>query len=136
VSHKLVANMDILPTIAELTGVDLSAKPVIDGKSILAHLQHPDTASPSRQYFLYYFAGDRDGDGHPDLDAIRDADGWKLQILNMDGREIDQLFYLPNDIGTGTDVSLSHPEKVEELMNAARAIDAEIEAHVRPEWRR
>ena len=134
VNDTLATNMDILPTIAAITGADLAQYPPIDGNSILELLTDPDNSSPPTDYFVYYDSADDDGDSFPDLRAVRDAGGWKLQIENEAGEEVMELYYLPEDISTANDLSARYPEKVEELLNAAAAIDADVSAGIRAEW--
>jgi hypothetical protein len=71
--------MDILPTIAEITDIDITDYPPIDGSSILGLMSGPvNTRSPT-DYFVYYDSADDDddddGDGYPDIRAVRDARG-------------------------------------------------------------
>jgi len=134
VNDALATNMDILPTIAELTDIDVSGFPPIDGHSIVGLLTDPANASSPTDYFVYYDSADDDGDGYPDLRAVRDADGWKLQIENEAGVEVMELYYLPDDISTANDLSRQHADKVEELLTAAARIDADVTAGIRPEW--
>ena len=134
VNDTLATNMDILPTIAEILGIDTSDFPPIDGNSILGPMTDPVNSSPPTDYFVYYDSTDDDGDGYPDLRAVRDANGWKLQIENEAGEEVRELFYLPDDVSTATDLSSQYPARVAELLEAAERIDADISAGIRPEW--
>lgn len=135
VNDALATNMDILPTIAEISGIDISSYPPIDGNSILGLMTEPlNTTSPT-DYFVYYDSSDEDGDGFPDMRAVRDADGWKLQIENEMGDDVMELYYLPEDISTVNDLSARRADKVEELLRAAETIDADVSAGIRPEWR-
>ncbi len=133
-NDALVTNMDILPTIAALTDIDVSDFPTIDGHSIVGLLTDSDDTGSPTEYFLYYDSSDDDGDGYPDLRAVRDADGWKLQIENEGGDEVRELYFLPEDISTTNDLSRKHADKVEELLAAAARIDADVSAGIRPEW--
>jgi arylsulfatase A-like enzyme len=133
-NDALVTNMDILPTIAALTHIDVSDFPKIDGHSIVGLLTDPDGIGSPTEYFLYYDSSDDDGDGYPDLRAVRDADGWKLQIEDEAGAEVRELYFLPEDISTTNDLSQLHPDKVGELLAAAATIDADVSAGIRPEW--
>jgi arylsulfatase len=134
VNDKLATNMDVLPTIAEIAAIDISDNPPIDGHSILGLMTDPDNASSPTDYFVYYDSSDDDGDGYPDLRAVRDAEGWKLQMENESGDEILALYHLPEDISTMNDLSQRYGDKVQELLDAAATIDADVSAGIRPEW--
>jgi arylsulfatase A len=134
VNDELATNMDILPTIAEITGVDISAYPPIDGHSIADLMTDPTDSESPTDFFVYYDSSDDDSDGYPDLRAVRDADGWKLQIENEQGEEVMELYYLADDISTMDDRSARNPDKIAELLGAVARIDADITAGIRPEW--
>ncbi len=123
VCEKIVASMDILPTIAEITGTGLPKKP-IDGVSILPLLEGNDNVTPRNEFFYFYDGG---------LRAVRRGD-WKLQFPHRtrsytgvepgkDGHpgeynyiEVSQKLYnLKKDIGETTDLSHKFPKKVKEL---------------------
>jgi hypothetical protein len=68
VSHKICSAIDILPTLAKITGASLSENK-IDGVSILPLMEDKKNADP-RKVFYYYYENDQ-------LQAIRYGD-WKL----------------------------------------------------------
>ncbi len=125
VCNKLVCAMDILPTLAEITGAPLPEKK-IDGISILPLLEGDQEASP-RHVFYYYYQRNS-------LEAVQ-QDHWKL-VLPHRGRtyrgflpgkdgwpgptgiesiEQPELYNLRRDPGEWYDVSARYPEKVREL---------------------
>ena len=53
VSHQLAATIDILPTIASITGAALPARP-IDGVNIQSILEGDTCATPREEYYYYY----------------------------------------------------------------------------------
>lgn len=130
VSDALAANIDILPTIAELCGVDASKFPRIDGHSLADSLLRPETAGVPREYFLYY-----DSDGLM-LRAIRNAEGYKLRLYGEDNNtvRVTELYDLNADISESVDIADKYPETVAKLREVARETDNEIEANIRPEW--
>jgi hypothetical protein len=126
--------MDVLPTIAEIVGIDISENPTIDGHSIKALLEDPEnTESPTEHYVFWdFFAPFGGHDGGPD--AVRDAEGWRLQMRDQAGNEVTELYYLPDDISEENNIAGDNPEKVQELREAAAAIIADVQANARPSW--
>ena len=117
--------MDILPTLAAITGASLP-KNKIDGISILPLLLGDKTAAPRKEFYYYYQANA--------LEAVQ-SDYWKL-VLPHSGRtyrgfapgtngfpgqtgtetiESMQLYDLRRDPGEWYDVSKWYPAKVMEL---------------------
>ncbi len=128
VCEKLAATIDILPTLAAITGSDLP-KNKIDGVNILPLLQHEVGANP-RDHFYYYY-------GKNNLEAVRQG-RWKLVFLHeyrsyegvMPGqnglpgdyaqKNANQALYdLRRDPGERYDVSAMHPDVVEALTRLA-----------------
>ncbi|MDF1559350.1 MAG: sulfatase [Bacteroidales bacterium] len=68
VTDRLVAGIDILPTIVEATGAPLPEKP-IDGVSLLPLLKVNDTVIPRKTFYYYYRKNN--------LEAVTDG-RWKL----------------------------------------------------------
>ena len=118
VCHEVATAMDLLPTIAGLTGAALPADRPIDGHDISSLLRGEAGATSPTEQLLYY---SRKGK----LAGIRRG-AWKL-VLNG-----DQLYQLEHDIGEQWDVSADHGELVDELRDAARRMDAAITRGARP----
>jgi arylsulfatase A-like enzyme len=120
VSYEMSSLMDILPTIAYLTGTDLPRDRIIDGKNITELLFHPETAESPHAYFAYYLMDQ--------MKAIRVGD-WKLHLpldayidmwaKNLGPREA-KLYNLKEDPGESMDLALQYPEKVTEMLVLAR----------------
>ena len=55
--HELTSSMDVLPTIAKLTGADIPEDRVIDGKNLLPLLTNKTRKSPHE--FLFHYCGDQ-----------------------------------------------------------------------------
>ncbi len=130
--------IDILPTIAELTGAKLPTKK-IDGKS-MNHLMVGKTDLPPHHdaYYFYYKQNE--------LHGILSGDGrWKLYLphqyrslngrvgtddglpINYDQNLITQELYdLNNDISESTDVAAQHPEIVAQLLEHAELARQEL----------
>jgi len=131
VSNKLMAAMDILPTIVTLCGAELPKKK-IDGVEWTALLKGDDTQTP-RDEFLYYYRQNN-------LEAVRKGN-WKL-IFPHPGRSYEEnspgqdglpgiapeniafpmaLYNLERDPGERYDVSEQYPEVVKKLNKLAEA---------------
>jgi len=135
VCSEPVMTIDILPTVAGITGVPLPENK-IDGKDISALMEGIDAArSPHDALFFYY--------GRK-LNAVRSGK-WKLHLphgyrtLNdktpgMDGLQVDYeymwidtaLFDMENDKEETMNVAELHPEIVDSLANYARQIIREL----------
>jgi arylsulfatase A len=138
VSDAVVTTMDLLPTIAAITGAALPVAK-LDGKSVLPILERsPGAASPTDA--LYYYL-------RTELQAVR-MGHWKLHLPHtyetvlvpgVDG-VIGQddwvplplsLFDLDVDPGETTNLVDQYPDVVNQLMNAATTFDADIKANLR-----
>jgi len=123
VCERLAATIDLLPTIASLTGARLPAK-TIDGVDLTALLEGQADAAPRRDYAYYY---------DERLAAVR-RDAWKLVLpheyrsyLGVEpGRDGfpgpyakgtcgQELYDLAHDPGETRDVAAEHPDIVGEL---------------------
>ena len=125
VSNQLASTIDLLPTIAQITGAPLPEKK-IDGVDLGAILKGDLTVSPRRN-FLYYYRKNS-------LEAIR-RDQWKLVFKHPSRSYLDQapgmdgfpgpapenvmmneaLYDLRRDPGERYDVQAYFPEIVKEL---------------------
>lgn len=132
VTDRMASTLDILPTIAAITGAPLPGKK-IDGVNILPLLQNMEHANP-RNEFIYYYEGG--------LCAVRRGD-WKLilphRYRSYEGVEAGkdgmpgpyshgkaglELYNLREDIGESHDVAAACPAKVKELLAMADSVRA------------
>ncbi len=100
-SKQLIANYDILPTIAEIA--DFTGAIKTDGISFYKELL--DTPEQVEHKFIVYssFMGP----------TLITRDGWKIRTyLN---KEVFELYYLPDDFREENDLAEKYPEKLEEL---------------------
>jgi len=125
ICSRLATALDVLPTLAEITGAPLPDLK-IDGVNILPLMLGDKTASPRRDFYYYYQQNS--------LEAVQ-RDNWKL-VLPHKGRtyrgmkpgadgwpgptgietiEEAELYNLRRDPGEWYDVSAYYPEKVKEL---------------------
>lgn len=108
--------MDLLPTIADIAGVEVPGDRVIDGISMVEILNDPDEAVTPHAYFAYYLMDQ--------LKAIRVGD-WKLHLplehyIDMWAKDLGpreaRLYNLEEDPGEQRDLSAVHPDTLEQLM--------------------
>ena len=115
VSHEFATQMDILPTLAGIAGVELPHA-VIDGIDMWPLLSgHPERR---KQYeVFYYYAGGA-------LTALR-AKNWKLSLAppSPAGQTVTrpQLYDLGQDLRESNDLAAAHPEVVARLNDLAQA---------------
>ncbi|WP_422350025.1 sulfatase [Flagellimonas sp.] len=117
--------IDVLPTIAELTGADLPVK-TIDGKSAVKLLTGESEDSPQKAYFFYYRVNEMFGVRYGKWKLYfphryRTMDGQKPGKDGQPGdyRMIDleeiELYDVVNDVSETKNVADGHPEIVSEI---------------------
>jgi arylsulfatase A len=106
VSGELVTAMDLLPTIARITGAEVPGDRIIDGHDIWPILSGDENAKSPYEAF-YYYRDDR-------LQALRSGK-WKLHVFRPGTGATSILYDLEADIGETTDVSGQHPDVVRRL---------------------
>jgi len=129
----LASTIDLLPTIAALTGSPLPAGRVIDGMDISPLLK--GGSDSLRDEFLYYTS-------HGHIEGIRQGD-WKLLVKypqrdrapDLSARANTLLFNLADDIGEQRNLAAEKPEVVERLRRRMLEMDAAVEAGARPVWK-
>jgi len=118
VCREVVTSMDLLPTVAALTGAELAADRTIDGHDVSPLLFGEPGATSPTQHFIYYT-------GKGELAGVRRGP-WKLLF---DGPE---LFQVEEDVSEARNLAEKQPELVAELRALAENLDAEITASARP----
>jgi hypothetical protein len=130
VSRKMASTIDILPTVAAITGAPLP-KATIDGVNILPLLEGDESANPRDRFYFYYSA---------ELRAVREGT-WKRVYQHRTRSYVGvepgndglpgpyayptvptALYDLENDIGETTDVSAAHPDVVRRLDAVADSV--------------
>lgn len=136
VCNQLAATIDLLPTIARLSGSKLPKAHKIDGMDISGLFTGKLTASPRNEFIHYTSRGD--------LEGIRQGD-WKLLIKKprqqRNNNQANQtkppqimLFNLDVDLGETTNLAEEHPDVVERLTARMNKLDAEITKNARAPW--
>jgi arylsulfatase A-like enzyme len=146
VQKEPASSIDLLPTIAEITGASLPERK-IDGLSIWPLMRGEPGATCPHEGLLFYY-------GSGQLQAIRSG-RWKLHLphsyRSYEGVEPGKdgfpgkysqgkiglaLFDLRAEIGERTNVADAHPEVVERLQALAKRMNDEIQQNKRPPGRR
>lgn len=129
ICNQLASSIDILPTIASITGADLPALK-IDGVSILPLMMGEENISPRREFYYYYQTNSLEAvqrdfwklvlphQGRTYRDMKPGADGWPGPTGTETISE-PQLFDLRRDPGEWYNVAMYYPEKVKELLQLA-----------------
>ena len=116
VSNEIATTIDLLPSLAKLTGATIPIDRTIDGKNVLGVLLgEPGVKSPHKA--LYY-----------EVDGIR-RDNWKLV---MGKRKKPELYNLLKDIGEKNDLADKHPDIVQQLKSMLDAHAEQIIEDTRP----
>jgi arylsulfatase A-like enzyme len=112
VCDELATTMDVLPTVAQLTGAQPPRDRIIDGRPIAPLLTgEPGARTPHDRF--YYYRDDR-------LEAVRSGD-WKLHVHkpNWPPQSQAQLYNLRSDIGETKDLAAGQPAAVQRLQTLA-----------------
>ncbi|MCL5129188.1 sulfatase [Algibacter sp. L4_22] len=114
VSNEVASTIDLLPTIAHLTGAKMSDKPM-DGKNIWSLLSGVEKAkSPHEKDGFYYYLKN-------ELQAVRKGD-WKLRIT----KDCVALYNLRDDISESKNVAAANPKIVKKLQKMMTAFDEDL----------
>jgi arylsulfatase A-like enzyme len=106
ICRELATTMDLLPTLAHLTGAEAPRDRVMDGKDIRGLiLGEPDATSPHEAFYYYR---------QNNLNAVR-CGNWKLHL------DENLLYDLESDIGESVDRYHDHPDVVKQLSELADA---------------
>jgi len=143
VTDEVSSTIDLLPTIAQITGAKLPDHP-IDGLSILATMKDPKALSPHREVGYFYYKNNR-------VEAVR-LGKWKMRIgykraprkkkgqsrpkqpAGMTFSNVE-LYDLEADISESKNVAADQAETVAKLKSLVKAYDDDLKANKRPLWR-
>lgn len=118
VTDKVASTIDLLPTIASLTGAEMSDKP-IDGKNIWTLLSGSETAkSPHAKEGFYYYK-------ESTLEAVRKGN-WKLRIT----KDCVALYNLKDDISESNNVAAENQKIVKKLRKMMNEFDADLKKNI------
>jgi arylsulfatase A-like enzyme len=116
---EVVGTIDLMPTIAKLTGAELPADRTLDGHDVWPLLaDKEDAASPHDAYYYYRMNT---------LQSIR-VGPWKF---HMPGREPAELYNLAEDIDESDNRALEDADVAADMMARIKAFDEKLKEHVR-----
>lgn len=131
----VVATIDMLPTVARLTGSELPDANKIDGMDMSAKLLGKENGNDREEYLYYTSQGQ--------IEGIR-QNQWKLlnkrprqnrrQQSGRAGKVTTLLFDLDADLGEQSDLAEANPEIVKRLTARMTELDAEITTNARKAW--
>jgi len=123
VCRELTRSIDLLPTIAQITGGELSGN-TIDGGPITGLLMGEPDAQPASDTFLYYTS-------RGELAGIRRGD-MKLLFAGPEGGDGPFLFNVQVDISEEWDLAAQNPDMVNDLRTLAIDMNRQITENARP----
>ncbi|MEA2068955.1 MAG: sulfatase-like hydrolase/transferase, partial [Verrucomicrobiota bacterium] len=99
-----VSSLDIMATIAELSGAPIDPKRLLDGVNLIPYLKGKNSGAPHDAIYLRKFDGGQY--------TVRSGD-YKMIIPFAGGAA--QLYNVAEDIGEENDIAQQHPEKLQRL---------------------
>jgi len=130
-SGAITSTLDLLPTLATISGGKTPSDRIIDGKDIWPILNGTTTDHPRKAFFYYQM---------DQLQAVRSGD-WKLFVAmdakkrnwgKPEGRKELTLFNLASDIHEDRNVAAENPEIVKQLLSHAEAAREDLGDMDRP----
>jgi arylsulfatase A len=130
-TSAVAANMDLLPTFAELAGATPPTDRVIDGRSLWPLLSGQTDDSPHEAYFYYGGSGRRNP--RANLRAVR-VDQWKLFVRRGANGQFTatELYNLHEDVSEKFNRLERHPEIASRLLETAQKFNNDLTRNSRP----
>lgn len=134
VCDELTGTIDVLPTIAAITGKPLPASKKIDGMDVSGLWNGTLKRSPRTEFIHYTSVGD--------LEGLRQGD-WKILVKKSRSQNNQQgtpnptqimLFNLKDDVGEQNNLASQYPDLVSRLQKRMEALDQEITTNARAPW--
>ncbi|MEM7599966.1 MAG: sulfatase-like hydrolase/transferase [Verrucomicrobiota bacterium] len=117
-TEAIATSVDLLPSLARLTGATVPTDRIIDGKDSLDILLGNSDAVSAHDILYYETGGIRRGD-------------WKLVRYAVKGETINELYHLGEDLGERNNLADKNPTIVKELGDLLTAHNERIEANQR-----
>lgn len=132
----VVATIDMLPTVAKLTGSELPEAKKIDGMDMSAKILAEQGGNDREEYLYYTSQGQIEGIRQNEWKLLikRPRQNRRQQQSGQAGKVTTLLFDLGADLGEQNDLAEANPEIVEKLTARMMELDAEITANARKAW--
>jgi len=117
VSNATAMGMDLLPTIAALSGASLPEGVQLDGINLLPHLTKSAPLAPRPLFW-----------GYKKSLAVRKGD---FKLISSTDFSKTSLYNLNHDLGETTNVAAQNPEIVQELLKLLKAWDKDVNKDVK-----
>jgi arylsulfatase A len=132
---QLVSTLDLLPTIAALSGSNLSDDIKIDGVDISGLLVDPSEKTPRNEFLYYSKQGDIEGIRQGQWKLLNQKKRRKKGELKIDTPEYESsIFDLSNDLGEEKNLAEDRPQLVMALLQRMKKLDSEVEKNARAHW--
>jgi len=128
-SDEPISGVDVLPTLCEIAGADLPARPRLDGASFLPALSGKSVDRSVPLYWQYDRAL-----SHPKV-ALRDGD-WKL-LADAELKTFE-LYNLRDDVAEAKNLAKQEPKRTQRLAEKLRKLHADVkrDGPTWPKWSR
>lgn len=134
-TNAFTSTIDLLPTIAMLSGKPLPGDNRIDGYDISTTFK--DDTSPRTEFIFYSAQGQLEGIRMGDWKYLEKAVPNNRKQQNKGGAESERfLFNLADDVGEQNNLYQDEPVLVTKLKARMVESDEEITANARPVWRK
>jgi arylsulfatase A len=135
VCDKLTGTIDILPTIAAITGVSFPPGKKIDGIDVSSLWEGSKEESPRTEFLYYTKRGDIEGIRSGDMKLLVKREKQKKTSTKIPTAQV-MLFDLASDIGEQNNLAKSKPELVKKLQKRMELLDDEITRNARAPWQK
>ena len=123
VNRTPVTGLDILPTLADLSGYDSKLPESVDGGSLRAAFEGGTVVARNRDFLVFHQAVTRNAQS-----ALR-VGNWK--IVKTWAKDVVELFDLSNDKGETANLAGRQPQRARDLETKLDAFLAEVGAETR-----
>lgn len=110
-----ISSLDILPTIAELSGATIPSDKPLDGVNIIPYLKGEKEGRPHHTLYIRKY--------DEDLYSVRDGD---MKLVTKKKNSIKELYDLSEDLGEENDLATERPNEVKRLDSLRQSWNTEL----------
>ena len=110
-----ISSLDILPTIAELSGATIPSDKPLDGVNIIPYLKGEKEGRPHHTLYIRKY--------DEDLYSVRDGD---MKLVTKKKNSIKELYNLSEDLGEENDLATERPNEVKRLDSLRQSWNTEL----------